>query len=91
MLRNETAPNERTALIVVFVVMVALWRLISFIESGVRWLKPGPIETLLIDVLNHGFFLWSFLFSSEKTVRRFLMASRLEFLTCAGIRHYIQN
>ena len=60
MLRNETAPNERTALIVVFVVMVALWRLISFIESGVGWLKPGPIETLLIDVAMEFFYGVSF-------------------------------
>jgi len=91
MLRNETAPNERTALIVAFVVMVALWRLISFIET--RWWDGWSLGLYWDSTnwCNHGFFLWSFLFSGGKTVRRFLMASRLEALTCAGIWNYIQN
>ena len=47
-------------------------------------------ETLLIDVTMDFFNGVSFSLAG-KLVRRFLMASRLEALTCAGIWHYIQN
>ena len=89
MFRNETAPNERTALIVVFVVMVALWRLISlFIE--IRWWDGWSLGLYWDSTnwCNHGFFYGVSLSLAGKL---FLMASRLEALTCAGIRHYIQN